>query len=187
MKSTKPIGVVPCLLALCGIVLPMPYVCAATTESEAKAPGQRPLVNDVVMTTDGVLRGKVVGPLGQPIGRVPVQLEREGRTVHKTTTGADGAFFTQVGRGGLYRVLTAGGQKVVRAWTPRSAPPGAADCVVIQLSDMTVRGQLEAGTLNRWVSGSKYAFTNPFVVGGIVVAAVAIPVAIHNRNRASGS
>jgi hypothetical protein len=44
-----------------------------------------------------------------------------------------------------------------------------------------VRGQYGPPPGNRFVRKAKVWATNPFIVGGVVAAAVAIPVALHDN------
>jgi hypothetical protein len=49
-----------------------------------------------------------------------------------------------------------------------------------------VRGQWGPPPGNEFLQRAKVWATNPFVVGGIIAAAVAIPVAIHNADNDGG-
>ncbi len=96
------------------------------------------------------------------------------RDLGTTVTKADGRFEIRGLRGGVL-TLTAGQTKAaVRAWTPKAAPPAARKDVLL------VAGQQQ--TLGQSFGGFRSLITNPWVIAGIVAAAVAIPVAIHNSN-----
>lgn len=60
-----------------------------------------------------------------------------------------------------------------RLWAANTAPAAARDSALLVVGDEQVLGQ----------GGMKYWLANPWVVAGIVAVAVAVPVAIHNRNQ----
>jgi hypothetical protein len=76
--------------------------------------------------------------------------------------------------GGVYELQTLASSDVCRVWAPRTAPPSAQDGVLLVTDDELARGQRgcfgEGGALS-WLS-------NPWVLGGIVVAAIAIPLGV---------
>jgi hypothetical protein len=130
----------------------------------------------------------------------------DGRQHLSTTTDAKGQFTFTGLRGGAYTVYTSQQTHTCRAWKDGTAPPSATRGLMIVHGNETVLGQ------NRWertmgrgtncgaqvdcgdqvgcgtpvmggaFAGARDALRNPLVIGGIVAAAVAIPVAIHNSN-----
>ncbi|MCS7237105.1 MAG: carboxypeptidase-like regulatory domain-containing protein [Thermoguttaceae bacterium] len=138
-----------------------------------------PPVQDVVLQPQigqktNVLLGTVVDAKGQPCTDQEVKLLRDEKVLATVRSDKDGYFaFTNV-PAGLYRVVTSEAQTVCRAWLPTTAPPGALPGVVAVQGDDVVRGQILPGARGRlW-----RILRNPWVIGGIVAAAVAIPVAI---------
>ncbi len=155
-------------LAIVGMVVPVPALHAAGPASPAV------VVGDVALSIDGTIHGQVVSPQGRGLPGVHVGASAGARNLGSTVTGVDGRFKIHGLRGGVL-TLTAGQAKTaVRAWTSKAAPPAARKDVLL------VAGQPQA--LGQSWDGFKNVITNPWVIAGIVAAAVAIPVAIHNSN-----
>lgn len=130
------------------------------------------MASDVALSPDGTLRGQVLSPQGQGLAGVHVAVSAGARDLGSTVTGADGRFEIRGLKGGVL-MLTAGPTRTaVRAWTATAAPPAARRDVLI------VAGQSQ--TLGQSWGGFKKVITNPWVIAGVVAAAVAIPIAIHN-------
>ena len=155
-------------LAVLGMVMPVSLVNAA-------APPARPsiLASDVALSPGGTLRGQVLSPQGRGLPGVHVAVSTGSRDLGSTVTNAEGRFELRGLKGGVLTLTAAQSQTTVRAWTASAAPPAAKGDVLL------VAGQSQA--LGQW-GGFKKVITNPWVIAGIVAAAVAIPVAIHNSN-----
>jgi len=137
---------------------------------------------DVAMQRGGVLQGQVVNAAGVGIAETTVELA-SGRQHWQTTTDAKGGFQIAHLRGGTYQLSAAKERLVMRVWTTDAAPPSASQGVLLASTSEVVRGQrVVSPKINQFFRFSKQKLVNPWVVGGIVATAVAIPVAIHNAD-----
>ena len=155
-------------LAVVGLVMPVSVVCAA---GPLVSPGV--LVSDVALAAGGVLRGQVSSPQGRGLSGMHVSVSAGVRDLGSTVTDADGRFEFRGLKGGVLTVTAGQSRTTVRAWTAAAAPPAAKGDVLLVAGQSQVLGQ--------W-GGFKKVITNPWVIAGVVAAAVAIPVAIHNSN-----
>lgn len=144
---------------------------------------------DVSLMRGGVLAGRVVDAYGQGLLGVPIAVERAGSEVASAVTDESGNFRMPKLGGGVYQVLAGQTGQVVRLWSPGTAPPSAHDQLLVVGRKDTVLGQAEPGPLGRSYESMRNWMANPLIVGAIVAAAVAIPVAVHNAriDRDSGS
>lgn len=140
-------------------------------------------VVDVNLGHNGVLFGQLVDRQGR---QLPVSEVRITNGVREWTSYTDneGNFRVAGLVGSTYQVQAAGQTQIVRAWAPGTAPPQAVDGVLLVHDSSVVLGQ-HCGTpvCGSMVRGAKHPLANPFILGGIVAAAIAIPVAIHNANQ----
>lgn len=154
-------------LAVFGMVMPVSVVAADRPASP------RLMVNDVVLAKGGALAGQVLSPQGRGLPGVHVSASAGARDLGSTVTDANGRFELRGLKGGVVTLAAGQSRATVRAWTANAAPPAAKSGVLL------VAGQSQA--LGNW-GGFKSVITNPWVIAGVVAAAVAIPVAIHNSN-----
>jgi hypothetical protein len=135
-------------------------------------------IRDVSLQSAGVLRGEVVNTQGVPRANMQVTAVQSGQAFAVAQTNQAGRFELVRMTAGVYELQTAGSSDVYRLWAPRTAPPAAQDGVLLVAGEQVVRGQNGPGHgLGR--------LANPWVIGGIVVAAIAIPLAIANRDSGS--
>ncbi len=184
-----------------GLLLPPQCLLGADTGAgETTASGkpvviatseQRPDTNkpstDFELEKNGLFSGQIVNAQGQPQAGAAVILH--GRIQqYKTVSDARGWFHFASLTGGTYRLETGGKQQLFRLWTHGTAPPKSNQkMLVVQQGKTIVLGQYCGDGVN---CGSgvgaggrvKHALANPLVIGGIVAAAIAIPVAIHNAD-----
>lgn len=179
MNGTRLLKRAALALACGGMLLPPPVWQAMAAEPEAAQPAR---AADVALRQGGVLMGQVVDAEGQPIKRSAVRLRQYDRDVAQSQTDAAGYFVLSGLRGGNYQIIAERSHASFRFWAPGTAPPNAQAGALIVVGDGTVRGQ--TGPIGYWLG-------NPWVIAGLIAAAVAIPVAIHNdrvdRNRIPGS
>lgn len=155
-------------LAVLGMVVPVSVAGAA----------DRPVtpaltVSDVALAEGGSLRGQLLSPQGRGLAGVHVTASVGARDLGSTVTDVNGRFELRGLKGGVLTLRAGQSRMTVRAWTAEAAPPAARGDVLL------VAGQSQM--LGNW-GGFKNVITNPWVIAGVVAAAVAIPVAIHNSN-----
>jgi len=170
MKGATLVQQVAVCLAVVG--LSAPQMALATTPQE----NPEAVITDVQLRQGGVLLGQVVTPENSPVAGVNVLLRSGGQRLGASKTDYNGCFAFSGLRTGVYQVATTGGQATYRVWTKGTAPPGVADAALIVNGEDTVRGQHHMRCLRNLLA-------NPWVIAGIVAAAVAIPVAIHNSKK----
>lgn len=178
MKLSKIVRCSIVAMTCCGM-LSAQFAHAAGTSAGAvpQVVQHPPAVRDVALQDQGELRGQVLDVAGIGQAAVPVAILRDGREIARTQTDPQGQFAVQGLTGGVYQVATPMGIGVYRAWSPRTAPPAAAQAVVVVPNDMVVRGQFGTGALG-WLA-------NPWVLAAIVAAAIAIPLALDDDDDAS--
>lgn len=141
-------------------------------------------VVDVALGANGTMRGQLLDRQGRklPVSQV---LFANGHQTWSTYTDEQGHFRVKGLVGSTYQVQAAGQIQIVRAWAEGTAPPQALDALLLVHDNSVVLGQ----NCGSPVCGSKVGgggvrslLSNPYVLGGLVAAAVAIPVAIHNSD-----
>lgn len=130
-------------------------------------------VRDVALRDGGYLTGQVLDAAGAPVAATPVAVVNQGRAVATALTGQDGRFTIVGVKAGVYEVATTKGVTVCRLWAPQAAPPSASPDALIVNGDTVVRGGVGGGGVIGFLS-------NPWVLAGIVAAAIAIPLALDD-------
>lgn len=141
----------------------------------AQTPGSKPEIADVALRDGGVLLGQLVNTEGVALAGARVALRSGDRELGAGTTDQNGYFAFSGLRTGVYQLATAEGQATYRAWTAQAAPPGVQPGALLVAGNGAVRGQYRPD-VGKWL-----------LVGGLVAAAIAIPVAVHNANLKPGS
>lgn len=133
-------------------------------------------IQDVSLHDHGVFTGTVLDKSGAARASVPVAVSRQGQVVARTETDASGRFAVQGLTGGVYEVQTPVGSGVYRLWAPRTAPPAAHSMAMVTSDQSVVRAQMSlqnGGSAFSWLA-------NPWVLAGVVAAAIAIPLALDD-------
>jgi hypothetical protein len=128
-------------------------------------------VRDVRLAPHETLRGVVYSAEGHLMAGKAVVLAQSDQELQQTTTDKEGRFAFRGLRGGLYWLTVDRSSQVFRVWTEVAAPPHALTEVVLVSGGVVRRGQHPFGEL---------FVCNPIVLGLIIAAAIAIPVAVHN-------
>lgn len=191
----RKVGVPSSCLALLTLLFPPAQVVAApsgkiessTLISVAHVPATRAStaatrVPNLALTTDDTLQGQLVSQAGIPLRDATV-LINNGQRQWQAKSDAQGRFHFLKLRGGTYRIETAGQVQLVRVWAAGTAPPQASRGLLLTPQTDIIRGQrVPSKNTNQFFRVAKQRLANPWVVGGIVATAVAIPVAIHNSD-----
>jgi hypothetical protein len=158
----------------------------ATTALTSAAQAFR--IADVTLDDQGALTGQAVSLQGAPLAGAQAALD-DGRQQWSTTTDAEGNFRFNGVRGGNYRVQVGGQTQFCRAWKAGTAPPAANRGLMIVAGQQTILGQYcgspVAGCgspVAAGMAGAKELLSNPLVIGGLIAAAIAIPIAVHNAD-----
>lgn len=175
MANSSTWGRVLTALAITGLILPM-----APAAAQHSASAEKSAVRDVELAYGGLLVGRLTDANGRPLANVPVSLLSAGKQLAATHTDDEGVFAVAKLRGGVHEIATAESVEVCRLWAPGTAPPGAPQSVEVVAPGEVVRGQYGPPPGNRFIKKAKVWATNPFIVGGVVAAAVAIPVALSD-------
>jgi len=181
-----------CWIAVAGACLPTLRASAGEPlRSAAEAPAVAEnilMIGDAALSSGGLLTGQLCDEDQRPMSHAAVAIRVGDHTLATTRTDANGVFAVRGLRGGVHQVVTADTVRTYRLWAAGTAPPRSAAIVRIVRDGALVRGQWgpPAG-LNGFVQHTRAWASNPFVVGGIMAAAVAIPVAIHNADDPPGS
>ena len=134
-------------------------------------------MTDVALTSGGVFSGQVVDVQGRPQAGSTVAVSQTQQVVATATTDANGQFSIRGLQGGMYQVVAGQGMKSYRLWAPDTAPPGARQSALLVAGGEVVRGQ----------GGLRYWLTNPWVLSIALATAIAVPIALSNREKASTS
>lgn len=161
-------------LACLGILIPPPLAHAAAEAAPAVSTGGVNLAGgDVALAAGGVLRGQVVDVHGSPVQQAPVSVRHVLGEVRATVTDGSGRFEIAGLRGGTYQIVAGSSAGVFRLWAPQTAPPSAQPAALIVVAGPQVLGQ--QGPLASWCCA------HPLIIAGLIAAAIAIPIAIHNH------
>ncbi len=166
MKSSRSLPTAIAIIAFCSAVT---QVCHGALPA--------PHATDIELLGDGVFQGAVVQPNGQPLANAEVKiLTTENELIARTQTDAHGRFHFASLKGGAYTISTKSGQTYYRAWSQNTAPPSVTKRVlIVENKGEVIRGQ---GRI-------KSFFTNPWALGGITAAAIAIPLALDEDDDGS--
>lgn len=129
------------------------------------------LIKDVALDGTGTLKGRYLNDQSTRLGGQTIRLLRNQELLAETTTDDRGNFSFANLRGSVYNLQLGEHSTVCRCWTSATAPPHALHEAVVSTQDV-VRGQ--SHPLARGLS-------NPWIITGIALVAVAIPVALHNH------
>jgi hypothetical protein len=133
----------------------------------------------VALDQEQRLRGQVTTPNGAVAAGARVSLWQGGEQQVQAQTDKEGRFRFLLRRGGIYQLVVGSESTVIRVWTAEAAPPGCAQQVVVVHGDIF---RAQSGKV-------PYMHVNPWLVAGVVAAAVAIPVVLSNNrsDRGDGS
>jgi hypothetical protein len=144
MKVTNFLRSVVVATAVCGMLLPHTAMSYAAENAQSIA-AQNAVVRDVALGNGGVMRGQVVDRDGMAREGAIVTIESKGVQVAEARTNAEGLFAVAGLKGGIYAISSDSSSGVVRAWSNDSAPPAAAQGILLVPHDITVRGKGKGG------------------------------------------
>lgn len=130
-----------------------------------------PVIGDIALQPGGVLNGQVLNEQAVVQGQAKVAVVYKGKPLTVTETDKEGRFVLAGLEPGVYELHLAQGGGVFRVWAPRTAPPAAEQGVLLVQDSRVVR--LQNGGNFGWLA-------NPWVLGGIVALAIALPLALDD-------
>lgn len=174
----RPVSWCAAWVACLGLLLPTSTANAQTPAAETKTTATtsttaserpKPAVTDVTLRDGGTLFGIVVDGQGAPAGESDVTVSQAGKVVTRARTNKSGQFSAAPLKGGVYQVATTHGSSTLRVWDAQTAPPASRPAVLLVDSAEVVRGQIPFRQL---------VFSDALILGAIIAAAIAIPIAI---------
>lgn len=152
-------------LALIHVAIPWQAVRAAEGEAEPAAIVTR----DIDLGRTQQLRGQLVNRDGKPLANQRVIALQGETTPMQTTTDRSGRFVFVGLKAGIYQVQAENCLALCRCWSDQTAPPAAVTELLLVSDDQAVRGQRPFAEI----------LSGPILIGLIIAAAIAIPIAIH--------
>ena len=175
------------LVALASIGVMFPQLAMAN------GPQSTQQTRDMSLRSDGSFVGKVLNQHGRAQDKQPVLLLQNGQPIATALTNANGEFGFQLQKGGLYQIQSRDTVTTYRMWTAATAPPSAVQSATLVTNDTLVLGQNCAhcgvsgcggGCVGHPGGGGGAGvlgfLANPWVLGGLVAAAIAIPLALDD-------
>jgi hypothetical protein len=168
---------------------------AASSATSGSGARQQPVIRDVALQAGGVMRGQVLDSQGQPCSDVSVQIAKSSDVNARplvVRTDSAGRFEFSGLAGGIHAIQTSQGAALCRLWTSTTAPPAAVSEVLLIAGDGLVRGSCETACNEgcRPRCGGFPIMLGPLewaVIGAGIAAAIAIPVALANRDNNDAS
>lgn len=156
------------IVPLC-LTLVVPVTRLQGDETPAVPPGGT--IVDVDLGPDGILQGTILDEHGTLMPRQKVLLCGSDSREWLATSDGNGRFQFPLATGGTYRLTVDGGVTHVRCWKHGAAPPHATSSIMIG-GHPVVRGQ---------VPPTCWGLSNPWVIAGLTVVAIAVPVALYQN------
>ncbi|MEX0612738.1 MAG: hypothetical protein WD738_12600 [Pirellulales bacterium] len=186
MNSSQSIWHGAAWLALSGMCIPSSLAIgnevAPSSRMATRQAQPTSAIHDVALGPGGLLVGQIVDESMQPMREAAVAIQVDGQTTAATTTDANGVFAVSGLRGGLHQIATGDAIENCRLWAPGTAPPRAESSLrFIPGRGDIVRGQWgPPPSYDSMMAHAKAWATNPWVIGGVVATAIAVPVLLHN-------
>lgn len=168
-------------MAVAGLCLPLaPATAGETVRSAADGSARPAQIRDVELAYGGLLVGRKLDASGRPVAGAEVSIRTEGHTLASTQSDAEGVFAVAKLRGGVHEIATDDSVQVCRLWANGTAPPRTPRSIDVVSGEEVVRGQWGPPPGNHLLQKAKVWATNPLVIGGVVAAAVALPIALSD-------
>ncbi len=182
-------------LSMVGIVMSGPLHAAnpqsAGTAQATKSTGVAAKIPDVKLNSDGLFVAQLVSTTGQPLSGRQLKISDRSNSLTTATTSPQGRVAVPGLNGGVFKVAYGNQSTILRLWTCNAAPPNAVSDLLLVQNQTVTRGQCDCGDVCS--GGCDVAMNpdgpNPFsgilgqepmMIGLLVAAAVAIPIAVHN-------
>ena len=178
LRCTSRIGA---SLAVSILVLQPQWLLAESASNIERVEAARVL--DIALQPGGVLQGRIVGAQGQPVPETQVSVSSD-QQQWVAATDAQGRFAVRGLPGNTYQIRVGNHSQLVRAWAPGTAPPQAISEIMLVPDSTAVLGQHCGSPVcgSGVCGGGRSCLRNPLILGGIIAAAIAIPIAIENSD-----
>lgn len=126
------------------IAVMLSLIASPLLQAQETAPSPQPprsQVQDVILSPNGSLQGRLLDPQGKALDGAQVSLVQGEERLATVLTDRQGTFTMQGVTSGFYRLETPGQAVACRVWTEQTAPPSAQQAVTMVKSDSIVRGQ----------------------------------------------
>jgi hypothetical protein len=164
--SKRPfIGQMALWTAVVGLCVPQVALAAGSAGNQTSS------ILDVSLQEGGTFLGQVIDAQGISLERVPVSLRGAAGELAATETNSQGYFAFRGLNNGLYQLVTPVGSGAYRTWLQGTAPPVARPGALIVAGGETVRGE-----------GPAFNKKHALILGGVIAAAVAIPIAVNGES-----
>jgi len=173
MKSVSSAGSL--IIAFAAALLLAPISLSADDGQPAsgkRASSAPPRVLDVVLDSEGVLKGVVVDGQGHVVSDETLVLKQGRREVGRARTSQDGVFQVTGLRSGVYQMSTPQGESVYRVWTAETAPKSARQLALVVNETRQVRGQFENTLLTTTETTSLLTLGVAGTLGGISLSEI---------------
>ena len=150
---------------------PAPIAVATPVPPASSAPTLKPV--DVELTIDRSMVGQLVNHNGIGIASAPVEIWQKAQLIQTSMTDEEGRYRLASLDGGTYEINFGDRIQPARCWTSGTAPPNSIASLRSIADEEVVRAQQR--------SGAVCGVVNPWIIAGVAVAAIVIPVALHNH------
>lgn len=182
MKHLSRASYVIAWLAIAGFCLPAPAALGIQPATDDQSS-----IRDIALRSGGLLTGQVLDAKLRPSAGAQVTIRGTDATVATTQSDTNGTFAVTGLRGGIHQIVTPTGNVLCRFWAPGTAPPCAVDQIAMIDDQTVVRGQAGPQFRQGFHDDVKAIAKHPLLLGGLIAAAIAIPAALRNADRAPGS
>ncbi|MBI2478565.1 MAG: carboxypeptidase regulatory-like domain-containing protein [Planctomycetia bacterium] len=178
MKIDRRMCWIVSVLTLVTSVTPVQELVAGDRQGHAEQPDRAarnsPVV-DVELMPGGILAGQVVDSSGRPDVGQAIVVRQSTREPIVTFSDQAGRFRVSGLSAGLCQIAHRESAIACRCWSPRTAPPAAERELLLTSGATVERGQRPFADL----------LCGPVLIGMIIGAAIAIPIAIHNSKKSA--
>ncbi len=139
------------------------------TSPDTSKPAIKPVA--VALADGGTIHGQAMASNGVPAAHTTVALGLKGKVIGRQRTDGEGRFTFSPLKPGVYVIATGQTALIVRCYNLHDAPQDAVRELLLSRDTMIARGQQPVCVL-----------LDPLVIGVVIAAAIAIPIAVSNND-----
>ncbi len=159
-------------LSLAGLIMFPPWQARAEQRTGSNP---APAVVDVALDANQLLHGQLLDGSAVP-AKGHVTLLKGGQLLAAADAADDGNFALRVPQGGTYQLATADSTTTIRVWTQCAAPPHSQQRMVL----------VQGGVLRGQQGAMPFSSISPWVIAGVVAAAIGVPIILIRQTRRPG-